>query len=294
MNKFYSIVSPMAPNGVTFLLNILLELNVAIYRCIDPKEGLLSWTWNREGREYVIKPKEFQDLTKHLPSLKAEKKYIFESQVFVHWDHPVSMKNYQDFGLMLFTRDPRDSLYSWHRRLFNANPRDVPAKFADYIKMPSARFPELYNELQLKIKNGDELIFKEYWKENLPKIVERNHGNALDEHIGTYEIIIKAMLDSTNANMIVRFEDIKQQSVLVILNILHYLNVKRTHEEIVTALDASRFDVAASQESTASAQAHKVNFKGKIFEHQENPKEKATYDFIREKMDRLYNMLSYN
>ncbi len=107
----WAIVSPRAPNGVTFLLNIFLELDILIYRILHPGDGPYSRTWDKQGWKFVVQEGEFNALKTQLPSLREKTVYSFEKGVEVLWDHAQDLVHYADFNLLVLTRDPRDSLF---------------------------------------------------------------------------------------------------------------------------------------------------------------------------------------
>jgi hypothetical protein len=291
MKKNYSIVSPMTPNGVTYLLNIFLELNICIYRCEDPKMGPAHTTWRRDGRKFVIKENEYKDLARHLPSLRPDA-FVFDASPLIHWDHPVDMNLYDDFGLIVFARDPRDALYSWYRRtVLSTDEKDKPT-FEKFLQSPSRRFPEIWKSIQKKFER-DDLLFRAYWLNSLDRYRSDGYGDQIDEHIGTYELVLGRWVDGDESTALLRFEDVKSTPKIHIKNLLNFIGVARDMREINNAICSSSFERAHIRERDTSKATQRVNFKGKSFEHLENKSENTSYDLIRNRCAPLFELLVY-
>ena len=121
--KNFCFVSSSDPNGVTFALNILLELGLRI----EVSQDFSLWSETREG--FVFDPTHHLELPKWLPALEPGRHFRFIPDKTVYWQHSYPF-NYTGVSqnVVLFVRDPRDALYSSRRR----NYPDL--EFGDYLE----------------------------------------------------------------------------------------------------------------------------------------------------------------
>ena len=109
--KKFVIVSSHDPNGVTIILNILLELGIRIERDF----GASIWEENNHGN-FILKPNQ-SDLRKWLPALTKYQNFDFDDRYVVYWSHCHSFEySENDIRIILMVRDPRDALFSSNRR----------------------------------------------------------------------------------------------------------------------------------------------------------------------------------
>jgi hypothetical protein len=282
MNLF--IVSPLTANGVTYLLNIFLELNILIYRT-SPEEGPLGRTWSRRGRQYKMRDQEYNDLINWLPSL-ANKWYTFDSQPRVCWDHPASVGVFPGYRQLVFCRDPRDALFSWWRR----TARDSGVSFSEWLDMPNKNFVRLWPSLRSILAAGDTMFF-DYWEENFSRIKERGSGNQIDEMMASYEIYLRDWV-RCGPTSVVRFEDVKSAPMPNLINILNSMNAERDASEITKAI-ANSSTIAAAARNELTSGKKTVIFRGLPFEWRGNDAERRAYDHIQSKMKSLITVLGY-
>lgn len=110
MHKIH-IVSSNEPNGVTWLLNVLLELGFKIDH--DNPTGI--WTYDSLNHVYSLNP-DYLYLVKYLPSLNSKKYFTFNEQVMFTWSHKWIFEKFEEGEFLVFIRDPRDSMFSSYRR----------------------------------------------------------------------------------------------------------------------------------------------------------------------------------
>jgi hypothetical protein len=285
-NLFF--VSPMTPNGVTFLLNIFLELRILIFRS-DPDRGPAD-SWVREGRRYTMRQDEYNILRSWLPALSPGF-FTFDSTPSVCWAHPVTPPRYPGFQNIVVARDPRDALYSWWRRLFTKQ-----INFYDFLSAPYDRF-KLYLPFLNDGFKRDDLIFKEYWAEAKRRINENQYGNVLDDHMASYEILLKSFFwtDSSGAlpcNLL-KFEDFKSSPNTTVLNLLAMLKIERDFSEISQAVLASSTDIAVKNDAAINGSPTVIR-KGLNHEWLGNEAESVAYREIEKRLEQLFHILSYD
>ncbi|MBT6490704.1 MAG: hypothetical protein HOK97_13125, partial [Deltaproteobacteria bacterium] len=107
----WHLVSPTEPSASSWLLNCFLVLGI---RC---ERNIGSPMWHRRGDEYIVEPGQ-SDLFSFLPVLSDQETFHFRNDILVEFSHDFpSVQKFKDANVILFTRDPRDSMYSQYRRL---------------------------------------------------------------------------------------------------------------------------------------------------------------------------------
>ena len=183
----FQIVSPPFACGVTWLINILLELNLKTTNLAFIEDHWLSDHQNT----LKIGPKAHNHLRRHLPILSEKNSYQFEENKEIFWEHRLDMASTMR-PTILFIRDPRDAIYSMYLRDYKH------FAFSEYLLRPDkwpAHFPNLFD-----LPPSDTMaLFCLFW---------RQLKNTIPLHI-------------------VRFEDMRANPVKEIGKILVFLKVKR-------------------------------------------------------------------
>ena len=105
------IVSSPAPCGVTYLLNILLEMNIKIYA------GSESLFWNKADATQSVNPLLRNKFGLWIPSLHKTSFNFADLEPAVEWGHTWPYSQCLNTKRIIFVRDPRDALYSeWKRK----------------------------------------------------------------------------------------------------------------------------------------------------------------------------------
>lgn len=114
------IASIRYPNGLTWLLNALLELNICVFRGTAVDD---VWEIDKSG-SYRIR-NEHDSLIPVLPAIHVGKEFRFDPTVCVAFTHEFPSE--EDLGnrVIIFKRDPRDALYSQYRRRFDVSSRHL-------------------------------------------------------------------------------------------------------------------------------------------------------------------------
>lgn len=105
------IVSLGLPQGVTFLLNILIELGVPVYT--DSARGF----WRPDGPHLRAQGYGVRRFGKWLPSLREGLLIPTTNSAPVEWIHEWPIEALRERRCILLTRDGRDALYSGWRRI---------------------------------------------------------------------------------------------------------------------------------------------------------------------------------
>lgn len=120
MQRNISLIGPIEPTGLSWLINCLLELNIEC--SIDGN------TWNRSGTDSRIKSSKLH-LRRWLPALQDESRiFEFREGIKVSWSHDWLNKKHQNQKSILFTREPKTALYSGYKRLGSTE-----MSFSDYL-----------------------------------------------------------------------------------------------------------------------------------------------------------------
>lgn len=99
------------PNGISFLLNCLIELRIRVEVFRD-----LS-LWHKNENEYIFNPTQHPKLARWLPSIHARDSFHFIPDKVVYFSHDFLFEDKRlPSSTILFVRDPRDSLFSAYRR----------------------------------------------------------------------------------------------------------------------------------------------------------------------------------
>ena len=292
MNR-WSVVSPWLPNGVTYLLNIFLELDLLVYRCPIPSSGPFANSWIRKGRRHLIRQDEFKALRPYLPSLLEDHLYLFEKDVQVHWYHPLELEEYADVGLLVYVRDPRDSLFSWFRRQKKLGNVDADMSFEKYLLTPNVRFKAIHAHFVKKESSNFPLLFRDHWLKHEGRLIDQNYGDQIDDLMAIYECYLSRWsAESSKTALVVRYEDMKEMPLLCTKNILNVMGVARECNEVSKAIEKSSFEVGRQLEILRSGTST-VLLKGTPYEWKQNPEEAKGYELISDRLQPLLALLGY-
>ena len=292
-----SIVTPLKPNGVSYLLNILLELGLPIYRCINPMQGLCRMTWKpRSDGSFIVRHNEYNRLKDLLPSL-SNNQYRFNDNVSFHWDHPYSSTFYRDVKSIILTRDPRDSLYSWYRRV-SSNMVTTKIGFEDHLESKSIFFDKLWPEVKSIIAR-EECLFPSFWASNIDSILSRKYGTPIDELMASYEICFRIgylkYKGLEQVPCLISFESLKNNPLPSVQKILQLVNISRSDDQILKAVEMSSVQRAltAQKNSTNTLKNSITINKGLPSEFKHNISHSSSYERIRTSTYELFDLLGY-
>lgn len=104
------IVSSSTPCGVTYLLNILLELNIKIFA------GSEKLFWSKKGDTFLPNPLLQKKFSLWIPSLAKSGFQFANEEPVVAWTHDWAYSQPSGVKRIIFIRDPRDAHFSDHKR----------------------------------------------------------------------------------------------------------------------------------------------------------------------------------
>ena len=199
------IVSPPFACGVTWLVNVLLELGVKTTNPnFDPGH------WKAEGVKTAIGESAWDHLRWHLPILHRTREFSFQPDLEVIWEHRLNFARAAENPTILYVRDPRDAIYSLYKRNYS----DV-LSYLDYLRRPDI-WPDHFGQLFNLIPADTFAYFCFYWM-NLAEMMNI---------------------------MVVRFEDMRADPITVVSGVLDFLGAPRGDDEIERALAESNFKKA--------------------------------------------------
>lgn len=207
------IVSAPFSSGVTWLVNVLLELNIR-----TTNTSFLTGHWGNDGKGAEIGPKACAHLKWHLPVLHERTKFSFEPGLEVLWEHRLDFALHPERPTILYVRDPRDAIYSLYKRSYAQD-----LSFIDYLRRP------------------------DLWRDHFPGLF----GLPPAETWAYFHLYWLAMQEVMNVQVI-RFEDMRARPLGVTQKILEFLGVRRPVAEVERALELSTYDRArGAMERTA-------------------------------------------
>jgi hypothetical protein len=230
-NEFLMVSAPFA-SGVTWLLNVLLELGV---RCDHPRYGQEHWR-ELTPNNFEIGEKASDHLRFHFPILHYKKSLEFQPSLRITWEHRLDFA--RDLKpVILYVRDPRDAIYSLWKRDYQDQ------TFEEFLKKPASwpdHFPGCFNLPPPETW----ALFHAYWME----------------------------MTKLTPLIVVKFEQMRATPVEEVERVLQFLGTSRTKEEINRALEMSSFEkakAAMQQSETTSGRSFATAGKGKVNEWKE-------------------------
>lgn len=253
------VVSAPFASGVAWLINLLLELGI---RTTHVASRHPEKHWLPKGETVEIGPAAYDHLRWHLPVLLERKEFLFEPGIEVFWEHRLDFARHPQRPTILFVRDPRDAIYSLYRRDYEEH-----YTFHEYLSRPATwpyHFPAMF-----RLPPADTwAYFHLFW-------------------LGMRQLMqIK----------IVTFEEARARPVEITEEILQFLGVTRTRDQIQLAVERSSFDraraaVEALQEQTG--RRWRTARKGKAGEWKETYDE-AALQYFRGPAAHAMRLLGYS
>lgn len=199
------IVSSMMPCGAGWLGNCLLEVGVPLWQ---PWNRPTNRFWQRLSPyryRYLDRDDRQSSWGQTLPALRKGREFLFRPAIVPKISHRPDRLLAKHCKLILFVRDPRDTLHSdWKRQsLYDENPID----FRDYLDRP--------------FRNGA--------ISNIQYLMGfyTNWCNSLQ---GTPHLIL-------------RFEDYKHDAASTLRTALDFLDIEYTESQLFNAINTSSFEV---------------------------------------------------
>lgn len=214
-SEHVQIVSAPFPSGVTWLINVLLELNLRV-----TSHGAF---WKATPQGYIMEPPQaYQNLLWHLPILHKKRFFHFENSLEIFWEHRFDFCQYPQRKTILFVRDPRDAVYSYFRRLVYG----VPEKYQDTT------------ECYLRF-----LTTPDVWPAHFPGMLDFSPPNTI-----AYFYLFWLKYVPQEQLKIIRFEDTKKDPLGQLKEVLNFLNLSFDQKDLENALESS--DIKQAQKIT--------------------------------------------
>lgn len=201
----YQIVSPPFSCGVAWLVNILLELDIK-----TTNVGFGQNHWSFENDLTLIEPEALNHLKWHLPILHRQEKFVFEANIEVFWEHRLDFVNQGHKKTILFIRDPRDAIYSMYYRNYKEH-----YTFDVYLKR------------------------QDVWPDHFPGLFELPPFETF-----TFFVFFWMTMSQFMPVKIIDFKNTKAIPVKTVQEILKYLEIDRTNQEVEKAVEHSSFENA--------------------------------------------------
>lgn len=213
------LTSPPFPCGVTWLVNVLLELEVRTTHWNTTK-GACSDPWQESGDGWTLGEPERSLLKWHLPILHQDGPLRFRDGLEVVWEHRLDLANNPGGDTILYLRDPRDAIYSLYRRNY-AHALGYHA----YLDRPDV-WPDHFPNLFFLPPPESYLLFTLFW----------------------------LTVGETVPLLTVTFEGMRADPVGTVQRVLAHLGQARPEGEITRALERSGFDAARQAMLRTSAE----------------------------------------
>lgn len=210
------IVSAPMPSGMTWLINVLLELGV---RCTHAGPRSDHWIETEEGTR--ISPAAQAHLRRHLPIMSEARPLVFQPGVEIFWEHRLDHARRLDRPTLLFVRDGRDAVYSHFRRFAEPDQR-----FLDFLRRPDC-WPDHFPGLFGLPAPATWACFHHYW------------------------LALREAMDV----QVVRFEDMREDALRECRRALTFLQIPRDDQAIRAALERSTFARAREAAERARREA---------------------------------------
>ena len=199
------IVSPPFSCGVAWLVNVLLELDIK-----TTNVGFGQNHWSLEHDFTPIGSEALKHLKWHLPILHRQEKFVFKADREVFWEHRLDFVNQGDRKTILFIRDPRDAIYSMYYRNYREH-----YPFEVYLKR------------------------QDVWPDHFPGLFELPPFETF-----TFFVFFWMTMGRFMPVKIVNFKDTKVIPLKTAQEILDYLEIDRTNQEVEEAVTNSSFENA--------------------------------------------------
>ena len=205
------IASAKFPSGVTYPLNILLELGINVWR-----QGPHVFWHPTEDGGYSLDPTQ-HELIRFLPSVDLDRTYYFSNRVNLEWTHEWPSEAMTSGPVICFIRNGKDAIFSDYKRQL----LDVP--FLDYLRLP------------LKSAADSVHLIHHQWLLPPPEIW------------ALYNLLWSDLCQDNNG-VILRYEDIKRSPLQEMEKLLTFLGEPRNVSDIEQAIRRSSFEMAREAE----------------------------------------------
>ena len=228
--KGRQLVSSPFSSGVSWLVNILLELNIKTTHLTEAQDH-----WRRRDQFFEITEEAFDLCRWHLPVLGRTREFAFKEDIEILWEHRLDFAAHVERPTLLFVRDPRDSICSTYHRHYEAA---MPLN--EYLSRP------------------------DIWPDHFPGMFGLPPADTWG-YFHLFWMFMKAFIPLK----IIQFEKMREAPFETIKEVLTFLSISRPDEAVLQALENSTFEKAKAHSRRIAQDAgydrHVVR-KGKVGE----------------------------
>lgn len=234
-NEYYGdvIISSYPYSGVSWVMNILIELNICV-NITNDNYKLLKWNFNDENIASLVKEDDF-NWSAMIPALNDKSEFVFKENLLVSTTHNTpNLENLKNNRVILMVRDPRDTILSIYKSKITNNEKSLSEFFTDIRSLEFGYIDKTLNFWITKNKNNQ-----------LISIFDLIHRWVI-----FYGLWINCI---SNKNLfLIKLEDTKINPEKVVRELLIFLNINRSDEEIKIAISKSTFENAKKNEDKNS------------------------------------------
>jgi hypothetical protein len=237
MKEFHLISAPFSC-GISWAVSVLMELGVRTTHA-EPKRyprGFWSPVPDSPGLEEIV-PEGMAHMRYYLPLLHERTRFRLDPSVEVFWEHRLDFIRNIGRPVILFVRDPRDAIRSLYLRNY------THFGWHEYLKRP------------------------DLWADHFPGMF----GLPPAETWAAWHAAWMGVAPLTGIH-VVRFEDSRQRPVEIVRDMLRFLGLERSDEEIRRAVDHSTFEKTRSameRAERATGVAFRIARRGQVGEWRE-------------------------
>lgn len=228
--RLAQIVSPPFACGVAWLINALLYLDIRVTNTVfEPGH------WQTSDDSWHMSDAAEAHLKWHLPVLHERQSFSFPEALHIRWEHRLDFAASEARPTILFVRDPRDAVYSLYRRSYAER-----MSFLGYLNRP------------------------DIWPDHFPGLFQMPPMESFAYFSWYWQAMAEAM-----PVKLVRFEDVKASPVETLRDVLQFLGIARSDEELHAAAESSGFEKARQamqQMESDTGKTFKTARKGQVGE----------------------------
>jgi hypothetical protein len=253
-----NLVGPREPSGITWLANCLIEIGLRVEM---PEVQL----WKSASSNSFRFNQDFRYLARMMPSLaNPHREFTFQESAFVEMSHNWISENVTPHRTILFTRDPRTSMYSNYLRK-----RRTDESFQSFVSALDHKW--LLDRLQI-------------W--NLWHILWALHDNILVVKFEDYKMRPRETL--LKILSWINFVDFDEEKLQATLKISDWRNASETEAHILTS-EKIKGDLKLSRSSSMEMENYEVERETYLLIERTCSK---VYQGITEKKDTVFSYLN--
>lgn len=230
----FVLISHTYPSGVSWLMNVLLELDICIDMKVDEHENFI-WDFIDDQTAVTARKPGMFHLDPRVVAVTAKKNtFSFRENFYIPVSHDTAYTYYLDKKVILMVRDPRDAIHS----SYNNKCPEHEMSFHDFLLSQVENFTEiswLNSTLNFWITRNQNTSFKQVFE--------------IADRWAVWTALWLRAIPPENL-LVIRFEDTKTDDFKEARKVLDFIKVNRTNEEINQAVKESTFEKAKSYANT--------------------------------------------